>query len=144
RLQQAQEAMRQSASARDARGLSQASEAAAALEDARRLLERNQNNQVGQSAQDAANRANDIAARQQRIEDAVERLPTNAADRRAAIPEIVEQKDQLIADLQGLEADLRRLSREAAGTDPDAERAFREAATTIREGQLPERLQYSR
>jgi hypothetical protein len=143
RLKQAQEAMRQSAGSRDARGLNQASEATAALEDARRLLERNQNNQLGQSAENAEARANDIAARQQRIEDAVERLPTNANERRAAIPAIIDQKEALAEDLRGLEADLRRLSGEASGTDAAAERAFREAATTIREGQLPERVDYS-
>jgi hypothetical protein len=144
RLQEAAEAMRQSAAARDQRGLNQASAATEAIEEARRLLDRNLQNRLDSDAADAVNRAQRAMDRQRGIQQAVENMPVDAAGRRDALPSILEEKDELVRELERLDEDLRRLSREAAGTDPEAERAFREAAAAIRDGQLTDRVDFSR
>jgi hypothetical protein len=55
----------------------------------------------------------------------------------------LEQKEQLIDELQNLQRDLNRLA-DGATDDPRAERRFREAASAIRDGQLPDRVDFSR
>ncbi len=144
RLQEAAEAMRQSAAARDQRGLNQASAAAEALEEARRLLDRNLQNRLDRDVADAVDRAQRALDRQRQIERAVQQMPLDQAGRQEALPGILDDKDELVRELERLDEDLRRLSREASGTDPEAERAFREAAAAIRDGQLTDRVDFSR
>jgi hypothetical protein len=135
--------MRQSAAARDARGLGQAQAAADALEEARRLLDRNQESQLSQSVDDVANRAQQAVNRQRAIEQAVADLPMEAGARQQGIPDIIEEKEALREEIQRLDQDLRQISRQSASEDVEAERAFRDAAAAIRDGQLDDRIEYS-
>jgi len=144
RLQEAADAMRQSAAARDERGLNQASSAAEALEEARRLLDWNLRNRLDRDVESAVNRAQNALDRQRQIQQAVENMPLDAAGRQGVLPEIMDDKSELVRELERLDEDLRRLSREAAGTDPEAERALRDAAAAIRDGQLTDRIEFSR
>ena len=70
-------------------------------------------------------------------------MPQGLDGRAEALPPILEQKEQLIDELQNLERDLNRLA-DGATDDPRAERSFREAASAIRDGQLPDRVDFSR
>ena len=141
-LQEAANAMRRSATSRNQDGVGQASAAQEALEDARRLLERDQANRLGRDASAAAAEAERALERQREIEDAVKDMPDGLAGRAEALPPVLEQKDQLIDELQNLEGELNRLADEAE--DPQAERRFREAASAIRDGQLPDRIDFSK
>ena len=142
-LQEAANAMRRSATARNQEGVGQASAAQEALEDARRLLERDQANRLNSDAGDAVDQARRALDRQREIEEAVQDLPEELTGRSEALPPILEQKEQLIQELENLETDLNRLADEATD-DPRAERGFREAASAIRDGQLPDRVDFSR
>ena len=55
---------------------------------------------------------------------------------------MLDRKDELIEELGNLEGELNRLADEAE--DPRAERGFREAASAIRDGQLPDRIDFSK
>lgn len=142
-LQEAAEAMRRSAASRDERGVGQAAEAAGALEEARRRLERTRADRVDRDAGEAVERAERALDRQRRIEEAVGRLP-DGPERRAASGPIMEQKDELVREVEGLQEELRRLGRETAEADRDAARGFREAADAIREGRIADRIEFSR
>ena len=141
-LEEAANAMRRSATSRNQSGVGQASAAQEALEDARRLLERDQENRLGRDARDAVAEAERALERQREIEDAVGEMPTGLAGRAEALPPVLDQKDQLIEELENLEGELNRLADEAE--DPQAERGFREAASAIRDGQLPDRIDFSK
>ena len=142
-LQEAANAMRRSATSRNQDGVGQASAAQEALEDARRLMERDQASRLSGDAQDAVAEAQRALDRQREIEEAVQDMPQGLARRAEALPPILEQKEQLIDELQNLETALNRLADEATD-DPRAERRFREAASAIRDGQLPDRIDFSR
>ncbi len=148
RLREAQQAMQQSAAARDQRGLGQAMAAQEALDEARRLLERDQDRQIADDVQNTIADAERALERQRGIQQATERaldqLLTEPSAARDALGELNPDREQLVRELEGLTEDLRALSRQAAETDPQAERGFREAAATISEGQLPLRADYNR
>ena len=141
-LEDAANAMRRSATSRNQSGVGQASAAQEALEDARRLLERDQANRLGRDARDAIAEAERALERQREIEEAVSDMPTGLAGRAEALPPVLDQKDQLIGELENLEGELNRLADEAE--EPRAERGFREAASAIRDGQLPDRIDFSK
>ncbi len=142
-LQEAANAMRQSATSRNQAGVGQANAAQEALEDARRLMERDQAGRLNGDAQEAVAEAQRALERQREIEEAVQDMPQGLDGRAEALPPILEQKEQLIDELQNLEGDLNRLA-DGATDDPRAERRFREAASAIRDGQLPDRVDFSR
>ena len=142
-LQEAANAMRRSATSRNQDGVGQASAAQEALEDARRLMERDQSSRLNGDAQEAVAQAQRALDRQREIEEAVQDMPQGLAGRSEALPPILEQKEQLIDELQNLESALNRLA-DGDTDDPRAERRFREAASAIRDGQLPDRIDFSR
>ena len=141
-LEEAANAMRRSATSRNQNGVGQASAAQEALEEARRLLERDQSNRIGRDAQNAVADAERALEQQREIEEAVGEMPTGLAGRAEALPPVLDRKDQLIEELGNLEGELNRLADEAE--DPRAERGFREAASAIRDGQLPDRIDFSK
>ena len=141
-LQEAANAMRRSSASRNQDGVGEASAAQEALEDARRLLERNQTNRLDRDARNAAARAERALERQREIEEAVQDMPEDLTGRAEALPPVLDQKEQLIGELESLEGELGRLADEA--DNPQAERGFREAASAIRDGQLPDRVDFSR
>ena len=141
-LEEAANAMRRSATSRNQNGVGEASAAQEALEQARRLLERDQSNRLGRDAQNAVADAERALEQQREIEEAVSEMPTGLAGRAEALPPVLDRKDQLIEELGNLEGELNRLAEEAE--DPRAERGFREAASAIRDGQLPDRIDFSK
>ena len=144
RLQQAAEAMRRAAASRDAGGVREAEEAAEALEEARRLLDRSRDARLDRSGEAAGDRMQRAIRRQERIQEEVEALPDSPRDRAGHVEPIVEQKELLRDELEGLESELRRIGREAASGDPQAGRGFQEAADALRDGRMAERIDYSR
>lgn len=146
RLREAAERMRR-ASARGEGGEAQGAEALDRLQEARRALETRQTAALEREVEDAARRAERIAADQREIAADVEELPGPGEDegrRRSRLRNLSERKDALAGEVEALESDLDRMSRELQREQPEAGRALRRAAETIRDKKLTEKIRYSK
>ncbi|MDQ3698058.1 MAG: hypothetical protein M3373_08555, partial [Gemmatimonadota bacterium] len=102
RLREAANEMRRSASAGE-RGSAQGSSALDRIEDARRLLERNQSSRLDRDARDAQRRAEELAAQQREVAEDVGRLGEAGADRDAQTRRLMERKAAMADDVADLE-----------------------------------------
>ena len=143
RLQEAANRMRQAqAGGRQGQGQAEASSALDRLRDARRLLENRQTSTMERDVADALSRAERLLERQQDLAGDVEREA--AGDDRDRLAEIRERKDELAGEVDGLEQELDRMARESRREQPETARALGEAAETIRERRLRDKLLYSK
>ena len=143
RLQEAADEMRRAqAQGRRGQGQAEASNALDRLRDARRLLENRQVAAVEREVEDAARRAERIAERQRELQSDVNEDPTGGDGER--VTGLRERKAELAREVDQLETDLDRLSREARADQPDAARRLTEAAGEIRESRLRDKLLFSR
>jgi hypothetical protein len=144
-LQEAAQAMRRSASeSGTSQGLSDATSALDDLEEAQRRLERAQEEQIGEGIQDAVEQVDRLARTQEQVRAEVEALPENRSDRADEVQQIQDQKDEMVRDLEGLEADLSRMQQSARSEDPEAAGELNEALEAIREGRMEEKLRYTK
>ena len=126
------------------------------LREARRLLDRNQRQQLGRDMEELQERANRVSRMQSRIEEQVDELAgregedgqrssgLSARERADLIERIMERKDSLTDEVAGLEAQLNRMSQGARNDQPETARKLRESATIIRDEQLKEKIRYSK
>jgi len=143
RLRDAIEAMRRAAAARTEDAAARGQNALDQLREARRRLEENQSAELERSIQDALRRAERLGEDQHEMIGDVESLggqPGNTDRLRS----IVERKNAMAAQVQGLESDLINLSRDARGDQPDAARKLDEATRQMRDDRLADKILYSR
>ena len=126
------------------------------LRDARRLLDRNQRQQLGRDMEELQQRAERVSQMQSRIEEQVEdlagqegedgrrRSDLTAQERAELIERIMERKDRLTDEVGGLEAQLNRMTRSAREEQPEAARKLQASAELIRDEQLKEKIRYSK
>ena len=126
------------------------------LREARRLLDRNQRQQLGRDMEELQERASRVSSMQSRIEEQVDSLSgpegedgqrrseLSARERSDLIERIMERKDRLTDEVAGLEAQLNRMSQGARNDQPETARKLRESATIIRDEQLKEKIRYSK
>ena len=126
------------------------------LRDARRLLDRNQRQQLGRDMEELQQRAERVSQMQSRIEEQVEELAgqegedgrrqsdLTAQERAELIERIMERKDRLTDEVGGLEAQLNRMTRSAREEQPEAARKLQASAELIRDEQLKEKIRYSK
>jgi len=126
------------------------------LRDARRLLDRNQRQQLGRDMEELQQRAERVSQMQSRIEEEVEELAgqegedgrrrsdLTAQERAELIERIMERKDRLTDEVGGLEAQLNRMTRSAREEQPEAARKLQASAELIRDEQLKEKIRYSK
>lgn len=142
-LRQAADEMRRAqAQGRRGQGRAEASNALDRLREARRLLENRQVAAVEREVEDAARRAERIAERQRELQSDVNEDPAGRDPDRVA--GLRERKSELAREVDRLETDLDRLTREARQDQPDAARRLGEAAGEIRESRLRDKLLFSR
>ncbi len=153
RLRDAADSMRRSSANRSDRSLGEGVAALDELREAKRLLDRSQEKQVGQELEETRERAGRISELQERIEEQLEAMPTEedaAADAETArryneqMDRMLERKDQLGEEIAGLESQLDRLARQSREDQPDAARSLQDAANSIRDNQLKEKVRYSK
>lgn len=143
RLREAANRMRQAqAGGRQGQGQAEASSALDRLRDARRLLENRQTSAMERDVADALSRTERLLERQRDLAGDVER-EADGADR-DRLAEIRERKDELAGEVDGLEQELDRMARESRREQPETARALGEAAETIRERRLRDKLLYSK
>ena len=146
RLQDAASAMRRSSSG--AQGGSQG-EAAAALDrlrEARRRLESDHAFRLDRTVQDAVRAAQALREAQDKIAAEAEQELGAPAEARGGgrMGRLLERKDALEGQVGDLEAQLDRMAREARGGKKDAARKLQEAAESIRDSKLKEKIRYSK
>ena len=140
-MRQAAESMRRSAASGGA-GAAQA--AADRLESARRALENAREQAAGSGLGDATARARALAEEQRGVQRDVEQLGAAGADRAERQRRLDERKQGMEERVKALASDLDRLGREARRTNPRAARASQDAASSIRESRLGDKIRYSR
>ena len=158
-LRQAAEQMRRSQAGSSRSQSNAGADGIAALDklrEARRLLDRNQRQQLGRDMEELQERANRVSQMQSRIEEQVgelagregedgqRRSELSARERSELIERIMERKDRLTDEVAGLEAQLNRMSQGARNDQPETARKLRESATIIRDEQLKEKIRYSK
>lgn len=140
RLQEAADAMRRSAAQPSQTG-GQGTRALDRLEEARRLLEQDNNSRIRQSLEQSADRARRLAQEQRQVaQDAAAMNPTDAAARRR----LEQTKDRMAGEVQALENDLERAARDARSDQREAARKVQQAVNDLRERRVREKIEYSK
>lgn len=147
RLEQAANSMRRSGARGDDGALAEGLSALDKLKDARRLLDKNRSVRLERDLQDAMEQVDRIASQQERVESEVEKL---GAEGRAGgrggerLQRIFERKDELADQVSSLESQLDRMARENRSEQKEAARKIQEAANSIRDTKLKEKIRYSK
>jgi hypothetical protein len=144
RMQDAAEAMRRAASGSpNAQG-----QGGTALERLRGATQKLENARAGRATQDVKElqrRAEELGQRQREIAQGVSELPgAPGTERGERIRRLSERKDGLSSEVSRLEADAERLARETRRDQPGSANKLSEAAGTIRDTRLRDKIAYSK
>ena len=144
-LQQAADNMRRAAAGGDANAAAQAAAALERLRETERQLQQMQASRAEREIQDAMRKADEIARQQQEVAEDVRALATVPPDanRRVEARAINAQKTDLEAKLNSLEQQLDRAARDASANERAASRKMAEAASSIRDNRLADKLRFS-
>jgi hypothetical protein len=145
RLQEAADAMRRAAANNDSLG---SAEAGAALDRLREVQERLQTEQTGRLERDieeALRRANRLADEEREVAAGVEALAGLDDEQRAdRMQGLMERKDAMEGEVSDLERQLDSTSAEFRREERDASRGLADAANSIRDNKLKEKIRYSK
>ena len=145
RLQEAADAMRRAAANSDNLGFA---EAGAALDRLREVQDRLQNEQAGRLERDieeALRRANRLADEEREVAAEVNGLGGLSDDERMAhMQGLMERKDAMETEVADLERQIDSTSAEFRRDQRDASRRLAEAADSIRDNKLKEKIRYSK
>jgi hypothetical protein len=148
RLQQAADSMRQAGARGEAGALAEGLAALDKLKDARRLLDKNRSVRLERDMQDAREQMERIQSQQEKVASEVNRLAQEGGEGRGASGErlqrIFERKDELAGEVENLESQLDRMAREGRSEQKEASRKIQEAANSIRDSKLKEKIRYSK
>jgi hypothetical protein len=145
RLREAADAMRRGASGGKQGTLSEGIAALDELKDARRLLEKNRAVRLERDIEDAMKRAQRLAGQQEKVHSEVEKLDQlGGAGRAERLQRLLERKDEMASEVADLESQMDRVARESRGEEKDASRKLQEAANSIRDSKLKEKIRYSK
>ena len=144
-LQQASEAMRRSASTSGSEGTAEAGNAQDRLAEAQRRLQQNRVERLRQDAQDALRRAEDLVREQEGIKESMSRLGEGDINQQfEQARRLFERKEAQAAEVADLERQLDRVAADSRQEQRDASERLKEAAESIRDNKLKERIRYSR
>ena len=124
--------------------LSEGIDALDELKEARRLLEKNRTARLEQDIEDIQSRAQRLASQQDKVESEVQRMAGEGGDRSELLERLLERKDEMASEVADLEAQMDRMARESRGEQKDTSRKLQEAANSIRESKLKEKIRYSK
>jgi hypothetical protein len=147
RLQQAADSMRRAGARGDAGAIAEGLAALDKLKDARRLLDKNRSVRLDRDLEDAREQMERIRSQQERVSSEVSRMSEEGAEGGASgerLQRIFERKDELSEEVQNLESQLDRMARESRSEQKEASRKIQEAANSIRDSKLKEKIRYSK
>ena len=144
-LQQAADAMRRAAAGGDGNAAAQAAAALEGLQETERQLQQNQAGRAERDVADAIRQADEIARRQEDVGNDARDLAEveNSGERREQARQINDEKSDLEAQLNALEQQLDQAARDASSNETAASRKMAEAAGSIRDNRLGDKLRYS-
>ncbi len=148
RLQQAADSMRQAGARGEAGALAEGLSALDKLKDARRLLDKNRSVRLERDMEDAREQMERIQSQQEKVASDVNRLAEEGGEGQGATGEklqrIFERKDELAEEVENLESQLDRMAREGRSEQKEASRKIQDAANSIRDSKLKEKIRYSK
>ncbi|GMR12087.1 MAG: hypothetical protein BMS9Abin29_0274 [Gemmatimonadota bacterium] len=145
-LRQASEAMRRSASSHGSEGTAEAGAAQDRLAEAQRRLQQNRVERLRRDAQDALRRAESLVREQEDIKEGMSRLGEGDINQQLEkARRLFERKEAQAREVADLERQLDRIAADARQEQQrDASDRLTEAANSIRDNKLKERVRYSR
>jgi hypothetical protein len=148
RLQQAADSMRRAGARGEAGALAEGLSALDKLKDARRLLDKNRSVRLDRDMDDAREQMERIRSQQERVASEVNRLSDEGAEGGGGsgerVQRIFERKDELAEEVANLESHLDRMAREGRSEQKEASRKIQDAANSIRDSKLKEKIRYSK
>ncbi len=144
RLQESANAMRQAAASGQDGGAA-AQQAYQRLQEAAKQLESNQAQQSGQNVRDLQRKADDLARQQKDVSQRVAGLDKAGEQKDQQMRQLAQEKDEMRGKVADIEQQLGSLARQAlASNQRDSARKLNEAAGSIRDNMLKEKIEYSR
>ena len=145
-LQDIANQMRAAAAQGGAAGASGAAAAADRLAQAQRQLERARQERLGEDAQNAQQRAQELVNEEAEVRQEVRELAgRNARARAEQVRRLKERKDRMVDEVAALRGELQRMSADAAREgDQDAAGKLAGAADEIEERKIREKIAYSK
>src|SRR5207247_3774806 len=146
RMQEAADAMRRAAANGSNDGGAQAAEALNKLRDVQQRLERNQSGRGERDIQRALRQAEELAREQKEVAADVNALDQSQAGdgRQGRAQQLAQRKDAMDAKVGDLQQQLEKLANETRRDQREASRRLDEAAGTIRDKKVREKIRYSR
>jgi hypothetical protein len=144
RLREAANAMRRSATGERDQSLADAANALKRLEEARRRLDAGRTSRLDRDVKDLVQRAERLAQEQRDVARDVEELRASESRDLGASTRLMQRKDAMANEVADIEGRLDRVSAEARREQREASRKLQEAANSIRESRLRERILFSK
>jgi hypothetical protein len=144
-LQEAADAMRRAAANDDNLGFAEAGAALDRLSEVEERLRGEQQGRLERDIQDAIRRANRLADEEREVASSIEGLGGLAdGERMERLRGLMERKDAMEAEVADLERQLDSTSAEFRREERDASRQLQDAANSIRDNKLKEKIRYSK
>jgi len=143
-LRDAADAMRRAAAQSGNEGATRGQAALDRLREATERLQQGQGDRLKRDVADALRRTERLAEQQRSVQDEVSGLTGQPGADGERIQRLDQRKQDMAEQVEGLEKDVDRLSRESARDQRDASRKLGEAAQGIRDDKLREKILYSR
>ena len=145
RLQEAADAMRRAAANSDNLGFAEAGAALDRLRDVQDQLQTEQAGRLERDIEEAVRRANRLADEEREVAAEVDSLAGLPDDERLVdLQGLMERKDEMEAEVADLERQIDSTSAEFRRDQRDASRRLAEAADSIRDNKLKEKIRYSK
>src|SRR5205823_12519696 len=143
-MRDAAQAMRQAAANGSKDGGAQAAAALDKLRQAQNQLNRNQGDRAQRDIQSAKKQAEELANEQKEIASEVGQLGPNTPGQRGKSQMLADRKDSMDKKVGDLQKDLEALANDTRRDNKDASRKLDEAAGSIRDKRVREKIRYSR
>ena len=142
-LRQAADAMRRAAANGEQAGGAQSTDALERLRQAEQQLQQTQTGRAQRDVNDAIRRAEEIAQEQNAIAGEVGKLGTPAERNREQVQQLVDRKGALEQQVSDLERQLDRAAADMRRDERDASRRMSEAAGSLRDNRVRDKIRYS-
>jgi hypothetical protein len=143
-MRQAADAMRQAAANGSRDGGAQAAAALNKLREAQNKLERNQGDRAQRDIQNARRQAEELAKDQKDIASEVGAMGAGQPNQQGKAKALADRKDAMDKKVGDLQKDLEALANDTRRDQKDASRKLDEAAGSIRDKRVREKIRYSR
>jgi hypothetical protein len=142
-LRDAADAMRKAAANGQQASAAQAAAALDRLKEAQRRLQQTQSGRAERDVKNALQQAEDLAREQQEIADAVKGLESAGDRRQEKAQQLIERKSSLDQKVGELEKQIDRTAGDLRAQEKEAARKLSEAADSIRNNKIRDKIRYS-